>query len=115
MNIKEFSRDWINAWNAHDLDKILFHYADDVVFRSPVIQKLLGVPGGLIQGKTQLKEYFQTGLNKYPGLHFTLVNCLEGVNNIVLYYTNPLGGHTAESFEFNSEGKVQSVIAAYGD
>jgi ketosteroid isomerase-like protein len=34
---ERFAADWIAAWNSHDLDVILSHYADDVVFHSPRI------------------------------------------------------------------------------
>ncbi|MDX1694668.1 MAG: nuclear transport factor 2 family protein [Ketobacteraceae bacterium] len=114
MESKEFAKEWIDAWNAHDLERIISHYADDVVFKSPVIQKLLNDPAGEIVGKSKLRDYFSVGLKNYPNLKFELVNCLEGVGNILLYYKNPLGGHTAESLEFNDEGKVKSVVASYG-
>ncbi len=29
-----FAIEWEAAWNAHDLNRILAHYAEDVVFRS---------------------------------------------------------------------------------
>ena len=28
---------WIAAWNNHDLERILSHYAEDVVFSSPFV------------------------------------------------------------------------------
>jgi hypothetical protein len=31
-----FAAEWIAAWNAHDLDRILSHYAADAVVRTPV-------------------------------------------------------------------------------
>ena len=31
---EQFAAGWIAAWNGHDLDQILSHYTDDVVFRS---------------------------------------------------------------------------------
>lgn len=33
-----FAREWVKAWNDHDLPAILSHYADDVVFHSPRIR-----------------------------------------------------------------------------
>ena len=30
-----FAADWLAAWNAHDLDAIIEHYDEDVVFSSP--------------------------------------------------------------------------------
>ena len=32
-----FAREWVAAWNDHDLDAVLSHYADGVVFHSPRI------------------------------------------------------------------------------
>ncbi|HEX5049396.1 MAG TPA: nuclear transport factor 2 family protein, partial [Gammaproteobacteria bacterium] len=32
-----FAHEWIDAWNSHDLDRILSHYADDFVMSSPRI------------------------------------------------------------------------------
>ena len=36
----ELAHHWVEAWNDHDLERILAHYADDVVFSSPFIQKI---------------------------------------------------------------------------
>jgi ketosteroid isomerase-like protein len=41
-----FADEWTDAWNAHDLDRILSHYAADVVFESPVIRERLGKASG---------------------------------------------------------------------
>lgn len=30
VDITDFAHEWIAAWNAHDLERILAHYADDV-------------------------------------------------------------------------------------
>ena len=40
MDAKEFGREWVVAWNAHDLERIVAHYANDVVLTSPVAAKL---------------------------------------------------------------------------
>ena len=26
---KQFAREWVEAWNDHDLDRVLAHYAED--------------------------------------------------------------------------------------
>jgi ketosteroid isomerase-like protein len=31
----QFAEEWIAAWNSHDLDRILSHYADDFEMASP--------------------------------------------------------------------------------
>jgi hypothetical protein len=39
---RAFAAEWIAAWNSHDLDRILSHYAGDIVFLSPFAQQLVG-------------------------------------------------------------------------
>ena len=48
----ELAHHWIQAWNDHDLERILRHYADDVVFSSPFIQKIWTSPSGAIVGES---------------------------------------------------------------
>jgi hypothetical protein len=34
---ERFAHEWIEAWNSHDLERILAHYSDDFVMSSPRI------------------------------------------------------------------------------
>lgn len=103
---------WIAAWNAHDLDAILSHYADDVEVASPVAAQLLGGDGRVV-GKAALRAYFAKGLAAFPDLRFDLQQVLVGTDTIVLYYTNQRGTHTAEVMELDAGGKVKRMRATY--
>lgn len=35
--LSEFAQHWLTAWNNHDVEAVLGHFADDVVFRSPAV------------------------------------------------------------------------------
>ena len=35
-----WAKEWIEAWNAHDADRVLSHYADDFEMSSPYIVTL---------------------------------------------------------------------------
>jgi len=104
---------WVAAWNAHDLDLIMTHYDDAIELTSPVAAQLLGMAGGKVVGKANLRAYFQRGLEAYPELHFHLEDMLWGVNSVVLYYTNQKGTRTAEFMELSVIGKVVRVVAHY--
>jgi predicted ester cyclase len=104
---------WVAAWNAHDLDLIMSHYEDGIELVSPVAASLLGMPDGKVAGKSNLRAYFQRGLEAYPELHFRLEDVLWGINSIVLYYTNQKGTHTGEFMELSASGKVARVVANY--
>lgn len=110
---QKLAQEWVAAWNAHNLDAILGHYDEAVELTSPVAAQLLGLPGGKIAGKANLRAYFQRGLEAFPELRFELKDVLAGVGSVVLYYVNQRGTQTAEFMEVNEEGKVVRVVAHY--
>ncbi len=108
-----FAEDWVAAWNAHDLVRILAHYSEDVELVSPVVVQLLGVADGTVRGKSALRSYFARGLEAFPQLRFTLEHVAWGVQSVVLVYANQRGTRTAEFMEFAPDGKVLRVVANY--
>jgi ketosteroid isomerase-like protein len=104
---------WIAAWNAHDLESIMTHYEDAIELTSPVAAQLLGTPAGKVNGKANLRAYFQRGLEAYPELHFRLEEVFLGVSSVVLLYTNQKGTRSAEFMELSAIGKVARVVANY--
>ncbi len=104
---------WIAAWNAHDLELIMTHYEDAIELTSPVAAQLLGTPAGKVNGKANLRAYFQQGLEAYPELHFCLEGVFLGVSSVVLLYTNQKGTRTAEFMDLSAIGKVARVVANY--
>ena len=109
----ELARHWVAAWNAHDLELIMTHYDEAVESTSPVAARLLEKADGKVVGKTNLREYFQRGLEAYPDLRFQLEDVLWGLNSVVLYYVNQKGTRMAEFMELSANGKVMRVVANY--
>jgi len=109
----EFAHHWIAAWNSHDLDAIISHYAEEVVLTSPVAARILNTPSGTVQGKNALRNYFSRGLEAYPNLHFELLDVMRGLRSAVLCYLNQNGTKTAEFMEFGEDEKVVRVVANY--
>ena len=111
--LHQFAVHWINAWNSHDLDRIMSHYADEVALTSPVAARLLREPSGTVVGKEALRQYFSRGLEAFPNLTFRLHDVLWGLNSVVLYYENHRATKTAEFMELDSHNKVIRVVANY--
>jgi hypothetical protein len=111
--VHELAEHWVQAWNSHDLDKIMSHYAEDIVLVSPVAAKLLNEPSGTVQGKEALRDYFKKGLEVYPDLNFELLDVMWGLSSVVLYYSNQKGSKTGEFMEIGSTGKITKVVANY--
>lgn len=110
---RQFAHSWVQAWNSHDLDAVMSHYALEVVLTSPTAAKLLNDPSGTVAGKQALRSYFQRGLEVYPNLTFELLDVMWGVSSIVLYYVNQKGTKTGEFMEFDANQKVVRVVANY--
>jgi ketosteroid isomerase-like protein len=91
-----FAEEWAAAWNAHDLERILTHYADDVVFSSPHIVRRLGESSGEVHGIDELRAYWGSGLESEPDLHFTVEDVRYSVDTIVINYRNQHGHAVAE-------------------
>lgn len=107
-----FAREWIEAWNSHDLDRILSHYDDSFTMSSPLIVTIAGEPSGTLTGKDAGRAYWAQGLTLMPTLHFTLITTLVGVESITLYYRSPRG-LAAEVFHFGPHRTVVRAFAHY--
>jgi predicted ester cyclase len=115
VNTDEFVRDWINAWNSREIEVILSHYAEDVEFTSPFVVRLLNQPDGTLHGLTDLRSYFLKGLETYPDLRFELIEVLEGVNSVTLYYHSVKNLMSAEVMVLDEKGKISKVLAHYSE
>ncbi len=111
---EHFAESWYAAWNAHDLERILDHYADDVEMASPLVAALAGSADGILAGKDALRDYFAAGLRRYPELRFEPLELFVGVNSVVLRYVSAGGDTAAEVVFLDDEGKVTRYLAHYG-
>lgn len=109
---EDFAYEWIEAWNSHDLERILSHYADDFTMSSPYIATLAQVPSGALEGKQAIRDYWQKALTLAPTLQFELHSILLGTDSLIIYY-HGLRGMAAEVFFFDTEGKVSKACAHY--
>ncbi|MDH5171675.1 MAG: nuclear transport factor 2 family protein [Gammaproteobacteria bacterium] len=110
---QEFAREWIDAWNSHDLERILSHYEDDFEMSSPVIIQTMGEPSGRLKGKELVSVYWGRALARYPELHFDQKHVMVGVDSVTIIY-NGVRGLSAEVFHFGVSGRVSSAFAHYG-
>ena len=63
---ERFAREWVEAWNAHDLERVLSHYEDDFEMSSPIIATLMGESSG----KLKVLHFGQTGKVRAAFAHY---------------------------------------------
>jgi hypothetical protein len=108
----QFAREWIEAWNSHDLDRILSHYAEDFEMSSPVIVQLAAERSGTLKGKEAVRAYWAKALAMQPALRFELVHVFVGAMSVVVEYRGHRG-LGAEVFWFNASNQVYRAAAHY--
>jgi ketosteroid isomerase-like protein len=96
-----FAERWVNDWNAHDLEALLGHFSDDVVFSSPVAAQVVPGSGGVVRGKDELRRYWAEGLRRIPELRFTVEAVYAGVRTVVINYRNHVGNLVCEVLTFD--------------
>jgi hypothetical protein len=98
-----FAEAWLKAWNRRDVDAVLAHFHDDVVFTSPVAAQVMPDSDGVVRGKAALREYWCAALKTMPFLRFELVGIYQGASVLVINYRNHSGSLVNEVLEFEGD------------
>lgn len=109
---QHFAQDWIAAWNARDIERVLAHYTDDFEMTSPLIVAVTGDAGGRLKGKAAVGAYWAKALERLPELRMELHEVYAGIDSVVIHYRGPRG-ESAETFFFDGAGKVLQAVAHY--
>jgi ketosteroid isomerase-like protein len=111
MDGRAFAAAWADGWNSHDLDAIMRHYRDDILFRSKKALALVGQ--GEIAGKAALRAYWAAALERQPDLRFDVLGVFEGHQMLVIHYVNHRGVEATETLYFDSDGQVHQAAACH--
>ncbi len=98
-----FADAWVRAWNDHDVEAVLAHLHDDVVFSSPVAARVIPATGGVVRGRAALRDYWVTALRVLPDLHFDVIGVYRGESLLVINYRNERDGLVNEVLMFDGD------------
>jgi ketosteroid isomerase-like protein len=104
-------KQWIDAWNSPDLERVLALYSDDSEMTSDKIPLLGFDPTGTLRGKDRLRTYWRKGLDLLPNLHFTLIDVYVSPDSLVVFYKNERGAKICEYLRLNADGKIRQGSA----
>jgi hypothetical protein len=108
-----FAKEWIDAWNAHDLERIFAHYDDNFVFSSPLIRERGFDANGVLHGKNATRPYWSRGLAATPPIQFELLGVYAGADCVSIHYRSVGRALVCETLFFGANGKVTRAAAAY--
>jgi hypothetical protein len=109
-----FAAEWAAAFNRLDVEAVLAHFHDDVVFTSPIAAKVVPGSGGVVRGKSALREYWSAAAKVMPDLHFEVIGVYRGESVLVINYRNQRGALVNEVLEFDG-GLVRRGHGTYLD
>ena len=110
---ERFAGEWVEAWNSRDLDAVLAHYADDIIFHSPRIALVTGESRHSVEGKEALRRYWSQAIEKAPDLRFSIEEVLLGSDALTILFQNHRQQRVAETFIFDQSGSVTRSVATY--
>jgi ketosteroid isomerase-like protein len=110
---EDFARTWVTNWNDRDIERILSHYSDEIIFHSPRIARVTSRQVASLFGKAALQDYWSEALAHAPELFFELDDILVGSDALTILYTNHREERVAETMIFAADGLVIRAVAAY--
>ena len=113
MDARDMVNAWIESWNCHDLDGIMAHYSEDVVFEANTVATRWNRPDGTLRGAAELREHFRRGLDLAPSLHFDLEAVFTAPSGYAALYHRDNGNRVLDVVELNKENKAARVKAFY--
>ncbi len=114
MGPEALGRAWIDAFNAHDVERLIALYAADCTHTSPKIRALHPETGGKLVGKAALRTWWTDAIKRLPGLRYELVRLTANDERVVLEYLrhapNEAPMPVAEAFDVRDGHIVASRV-----
>jgi hypothetical protein len=113
----EFARRWAEAWNKRDVDAVLEHFEQGVVFSSPRALEVTGKP--TVHGKASLREYWRASQQRIDSMRFSVERVVwdPESSELSIIYDREVNGRRDRAVEilgFGKSGLVVRGVAYYG-
>ncbi len=89
---KQLALQWFDAFNEHDLEKLLLLYNDNAKHYSPKLKIRMPETDGLITGKSALRNWWQDAFDRLPSLHYELIKLTADENQVFMEYIRQVSG-----------------------
>src|SRR5262245_37646883 len=116
-NTEAFAARWAEAWNRRDVEAVLEHFHEDVVFTSPTALAVVGSP--VVRGKSALRAYWNTALAGIGSLRFTIDRIVWDPTRreLAIIYTADIDDKSrrvSENLTFDEEERVVAAEVFHG-
>ena len=83
---KKIAFNWFEAFNEHDLEKLLSLYIDTAEHFSPKLKIRKPETNGLIKGKKALREWWQDAFDRLPTLKYEVIKLTADEDQVFMEY-----------------------------
>ena len=114
---EKFAEDWAQAWNRRDVESVLAHFRDDIIFASPTALAMTGSP--VLHGKGALREYWTKALARIGSIEFSVIRVLwdAASRELAIIYLAAIDGRSgtvSENLIFDQDGLVATAEVFHG-
>ncbi|HET6227098.1 MAG TPA: nuclear transport factor 2 family protein [Bacteroidia bacterium] len=115
---RAIAHNWFEAFNEHDLEKLLKLYDEDARHYSPKLKLRHPHTNGLVQGKAQLRNWWADAFDRLPTLHYEVKTLTADEDRVFMEYTRKVSGEedifVAELLEINESGLIAASRVYHG-
>lgn len=105
---------WFEAFNSHNLEKLLSLYDDEAQHFSPKLKVRHPETKGLIVGKDALRTWWQEAFDRLPTLNYKVTSITSSPDRVFMEYVRTVEGEeemlVAEVLEIKEEKIIASRV-----
>ena len=114
---EKFAEDWAQAWNRRDVESVLAHFRDDIIFASPTALVVTG--SSVVHGKDALRAYWTKALARCGSIRFSVLRVLwdAASRELAIIYLADIDARTgtvSENLIFGDDGLVATAEVFHG-
>ena len=83
---------WFEAFNAHDLERLLALYHDDAEHYSPKLKLRKPETNGFIKGKSALRSWWRDSFDRLPSLRYEVISLTVNDERVFMEYIRHVEG-----------------------
>jgi hypothetical protein len=92
QNLDSIAFKWFDAFNEHNLEKLLSLYDDKAQHYSPKLKVRNPETNGLISGKDALRSWWQDAFERLPSLHYEVKSLTSNEYRVFMEYIRRVDG-----------------------
>ncbi|MFP9097894.1 nuclear transport factor 2 family protein [Flavobacterium sp. RHBU_24] len=106
---RRIALEWMDAFNAKDLNRLVGLYAEDATHFSPKLKAAQPETNGLITGHAALGDWWQGAYNRLPTLFYKMQTITADADRVFIEYIREVEGEedmaVAEAYDIK-DGKI---------